>query len=105
MTTVVCHDKIYQSGNNIRQLLTDKVVSNDSEQIVTINKELQTGQSISIPACKFIHFHSNYPVSVELNGSDSPITATFLSCDFGLNSIALTAENDLPTSIYIVYVE
>lgn len=99
-STLVCDEKIYQSGRNIRQLLVDKRYAKEAEMINTRIVNLKQGESVTIPACSFFHFHANALMNVSLNDT-LILNCSMFTSDAPLQSVVLEAVKEC--EVYIVF--
>lgn len=99
-STIVCDEKVYQSGRNIRQLLVDKRYAKQAESINTRIIELAYGNGLEIPSCDFFHFHSNKPVNLTANDL-LQLKCSAFTTDASFEKITLTALEDC--QVYVVF--
>ncbi len=104
-TTLVCDEKIYQSGQNVRQLLLDKRFSAESESICSKTQTLEPYQSLVIPTCSFVHVHSNKELVFDFNVEGNIITrrGSFVTCGFEYDEVTITNPSKESVIVYMVY--
>lgn len=104
-TTLVCDEKIYQSGQNVRQLLLDKRFSAESESICSKTQTLEPHQSLVIPTCSFVHVHSNKELVFDFNveGNITTRRGSFVTCGFEYDEVTVTNPSKESAIVYMVY--
>lgn len=105
METIVVEEKIFNSKDNVRSLLTDlrKVYPTASNS--TSNFTLVPNNSFKISNCGFFHFHSNSCISLQIKKDGQSITTNsqFFTLIGKLDQVILTNIQDKNVEVYITY--
>lgn len=105
METIVVEEKIFDSKDNVRSLLTDLRKAYPSSSNSTSNFTLIPNNSFKISNCGFFHFHSNSCIylQVKKDGQSISFNSQFITLMGRIDQIILTNIQDKNVEVYVTY--
>lgn len=103
--TIVVEEKIYDSKQNTRDELINIRKAFPISSFINSSFILNSNKSYSLSNARFIHFHSNSPLTVQIkkNGQLIEISGQLLTLDGGVDNLILTNSTTSDIKVYITY--
>ena len=106
MQTVVVEEKIYNSTKNVRSELLNIRKAFPHTSFINTSSSLTSGNSYTVSACSFFHFHSSSCVTIQIKKNGQLITlenSQLITLNGVLDQVIITNNQDNSVDIYITY--